>query len=169
MFNDTALSLVLFRWAIFSLLVYKCYQITQQYILPWLQKDIKQEQDELAALINKDKFAMVLKQKIENQIYEQGQLLLLLEQNVLRWHRSLLYEKECIEKAQAELVVAQKNKHDRQQQHLFLTHSITAVLPVSLAKAEETLLHQYGNKEKHAHFDSIIAGLALVKKTGHTL
>ncbi len=103
---------------------------------------------------------MLAKQKIENQIREQNQLLTILEYNTRRWHQSLLVEKERNEQQQQSYVATQQAKYNEQQKHLFLSQSRAAILPYALEKATARLTEQYSNSQHAtAHVESIIATL----------
>ncbi len=164
--SETVSSLVLFRWAVFCLLCYKCYQLAQQYVLPWLHDAMKQEQNTLTELVNKDKLAMIAKQKIENQLHDQHQLLIVLEQNVQRWHTAIINERNNAQEASLERAKNLKTKQTKQQEQLFLSQSITAIIPQAIEKAETTLAQQHNGSD---HLEDIINNLSTTKMPEQTL
>ncbi|MBM3893732.1 hypothetical protein FJ365_05030 [Candidatus Dependentiae bacterium] len=166
MLSETVSSLVLFRWAIFCLLCYKCYQLAHQYVLPWLYDAMQQEQNTLTELVNKDKLAMVAKQKIENQLHDQHQLFIVLEQNIQRWHTAIINETNSAQQAALQRVNILRAKQAKQQRHLFLAQSMIAIIPEAIEKAEAALVqqHNYSN-----YFDGIISNLSTTKTPGQTL
>lgn len=166
MLSETASSLVLFRWAIFCLLCYKCYQLIQQYVLPWLHESMQQEQNVLTELVNKDKLAMIAKQKIENQLRDQQQLLMVLERNVQRWHTALINENNIQELSAIQRAEQLRAKQAQQREQLFLTQGMIAIIPKALEQAEIALVQQHDNT---THIDHIIIDLASTKIPGHTL
>jgi hypothetical protein len=166
MLSETVSSLVLFRWAVFCLLCYKCYQLVQQYVLPWLHEAMKQEQNVLTELVNKDKLAMIARQKIENQLRDQHQLLIVLEHNVQRWHTAVISEANVRQQSALQRADCLRIKQTKQQEHLFLAQSMTAIIPEAIEKAEAALVKQHSSTR---HFDHIINDLTNTKTPGHTL
>ena len=160
MLSGAPLSLIIFRWSIFCLLCYKCAQLAKAYALPKLYDAINNEQLDIAQLMHRDKLAMLAKQKIENQIREQDQLLTVLEYNMRRWHQSLVVEKERCEQEQQARVAMQQAKYTEQQKYLFLSQNMLAILPRALETATLELTKQYSDsKQAAAHIDSVIAAL----------
>lgn len=157
MLNETTLSLILFKLAIFSLLCYKCFQLLKTYGFPKLQQVIAASKQENAALIYKDQLAMVAKQKIQNQIDQQNQLLLVLELNMRRWHQAQLTEATAQKEALESLISKQQTKHAEQQKRLYLAQTIAAIAPQALDIAITTLAN--GPHEQAAYLQDVIAQL----------
>ncbi len=157
MLNETTLSLILFKLAIFSLLCYKCFQLLKAYGLPKLQQVIAASKQENAALIYKDQLAMVAKQKIQNQIDKQNQLLLVLELNMRRWHQAQLAEATAQKEAIESLISKQRAKHAEQQKRLFLAQTMAAITPQALDIATKSFAN--GHHEQAAYLQDVIAQL----------
>lgn len=91
---------IVFRLSIFCLLSYKLYSLSKSYLYPFLLNQISNERNQQTELVEKEKLLISTRHRIENQIYNQKKMLMLLERNVQVWHKAkqeelMAQEKEC--------------------------------------------------------------------------
>ncbi|MFA6534804.1 MAG: hypothetical protein WCS92_00965 [Candidatus Babeliales bacterium] len=155
---------IIFRFTIFSLLAYKLVSFARQYLIPYLHKEIKTEQDTRLNLIEKDNILISSQHKVETQIRHQQALFDLLEKNVQSWQRLLLTQKNHTEEEFNKIKISIDQKRAIQQINYSTICTSKDVLPYALKQAEIELINTYSGQPGKSSFDSLIEKL-VEKKT----
>ena len=102
---------IFFNLTIFSLLSYKFVSFARKYLIPYLRKEIKIEQDTRLDLIEKENILISSQHKVETQIRHQHTLFNLLEKNVQSWQMFLQTQKNTKEAEFNKIKIAADQKY----------------------------------------------------------
>ncbi len=155
---------IIFRFTIFSLLAYKFISFAKQYLIPYLYKEIKTEQDTRLNLIEKENILISSQHKVENQIRHQQALFDLLEKNIQSWQNLLLTQKNRTEEEFNKIKISIDQKRALQQKNYSIICTSKEVLPYAIDQAEVELINKYSGQLGKSSFDSLIEKL-MIKKT----
>ena len=139
-----------FRYSIFSLLIYKLYDIGKRYFLPYVNDQVKQEEQSLAELLEKEKIITSTHLRIKNQIQRQNLRFQTLEKNVQQWHASMYTLKNECESEQRRIMQLVYEKRHKQNQRMLIQKNAIVAIPeaLSLAHKELDLLYTGENGKK---------------------
>ncbi|MFH1254798.1 MAG: hypothetical protein V1646_05220 [bacterium] len=154
---------IIFRFTIFSLLAYKLVSFARQYLIPYLHKEIKTEQDTRLNLIEKDNILISSQHKVETQIRHQQALFDLLEKNIQSWQRLLLAQKNHTEEEFNKIKISIDKKRTLQQKNYSIICASKEVLPYAISQAEVELIDKYSGQPGKSSFDSLIVKLMETK------
>lgn len=155
---------IIFRFTIFSLFTYKFVSLAKQYLIPYLHKEIKTEQDTRLNLIEKDNILISSQHKVETQIQRQQALFDLLEKNVQSWQKLLLAQKNHTEEEFNKIKISIDKKRALQQKNYSIICASKEVLPYAIKQAEIDLISTYSGQQGKYTFNSLIEKL-VEKKT----
>lgn len=147
---------IAFRLSIFSLLVYKLYDLGKRYFVPFVDQGLKEEEDKRTALLEKEKLISSTQLRIENQIQRQNQRFITLEKNVQQWHNSMLAYKNQQESESREIARHIHDKHTKQTQRMFTQKNACGALPKALALAQSELMERYAHNRGKQDLTNII-------------
>jgi hypothetical protein len=150
---------ILFRLSIFSLVAYKLYDLAKKYLLPMLSDAITQEKKEQTELLAKEKLLASTQKRIKGHIYNQKQMLTLLERNVQVWHAALVEQKKQYEQHNRDVILSVADKRAVQNRHIALAQRVEASVPAAVAMATQKLEEAYRAAEGKRFLVRIIGQL----------
>jgi len=143
MYTDANFCDIVFRLTIFSLLVYKLWQLSNKYLIPFLKEQMQLEKNKQMELLEKEKLLISTRHRIENQIYSQKKMFVLLEKNVQIWHRALQDERAKQLKENKDIVNQIHEKRLQQRKNLTLKHEVQESVDRIFQHAEIKLDEMY--------------------------
>jgi hypothetical protein len=141
---------LIFRWTLFSLLVYKVASLIKTYLYPLLADHIIREKNQQTEFLEKDKLLISTRHRIENQIFNQKKMLTFLEKNVQVWHATITEQAGQEERLNRENVEKIREKRIVQAKNIALDQQINLAIPPALQAAREHLINHY-NQEVGSH------------------
>lgn len=152
---------IVFSLTIFSLLAYKVYALTKQYLIPFLREQIKEERKSQTNLIEKENLVISNQHKIETQTRQQHKLLSTLDKNMQTWHQFLLDQKNTKEDEYQKNKFLIDEKRKIQQANYELTHICKETLASALTLAEKELVKKFSEKNGTLLFNKLITQLTI--------
>jgi hypothetical protein len=152
---------IIFRFTIFSMLAYKFFSFARQYLIPYLRKEIKSEQDTRLNLIEKENILISSQHKVELQIQRQQALFDLLEKNIQSWQMLLLAQKNHTEEELNKIKTSTDQRRAIQQKNYSIICTSKEILPCAIKQAETELINKYAEHAGQSSFDSLIEKLAI--------
>lgn len=156
---------IIFRFCIFGLLTYKIYQLFGTYLLPFLREQITQEINQRTELIEKEKFLISTRHRIENQLYKQKQSFTLLEKSVQVWHGMHVEQNLAKQQTGREIIEKIQEKRNAQRKNIILSSNLTLSLPQALEQARSELTTRYHGQAGSELLKKIIGALPLTMST----
>lgn len=153
---DFSLLEISFELLLFSLFVYKVYDLGKAYLVPLLYQTLTEEKNMQTEFFEKEKLLISTHHRLENQISQQQRTITLLEKKVQAWHTRLEIEKSQLKRDEAARLEHIKTKRIAQQ--AFLANAILTekALPTAIQRSSKQLSKQYcGNVGKKQFSDFI--------------
>lgn len=134
---------IAFRVTLFGLLAYKITGLVKSYIIPLLYDMEEQEHRAFSELVEKEKVLFSTQRKLEDQINQQKNSLILLEHKVSLWHDGVMAYKDLMD--QEIILVDQRLDEKRKIQQRFFTASKVGekIIPETIDYARRDLSAQY--------------------------
>ncbi len=132
-----------FRITLFGLLAYKITGLVKSYLVPLLYDMEEQEHRAVSELVEKEKVLFSTQRKLEDQISQQKNSLILLENKVRLWHDGVIAHKSVID--QENVLIGQRLDEKRKiQQRFFTANKIgEKIIPETIDNTRRDLLVQY--------------------------
>jgi len=156
MHTDAGVIELLFRLCIFSLLLYKLYDLIKVYLLPMMAAAVAQEKKEQTELWGREKLLASTQKRLAGQMYNQKQMLTLLERNVQVWHAALLEQKRQQELKNEEIILKVAEKRVLQNHYVALSKCIERSVPEAVTRATEKLENRYRSAASNHFLTRII-------------
>lgn len=148
---------ILFTLTIFFLLAVQLVQLTKQYLLPILRKNIALLNQFWEDLNNKINLLSKTKKRVEKSIEEQKETLENLEEKMKIWHENRTSKQKSEEKSHAELLHNLQQKKQHQYKHLQMIKSEKALLPEALKNAKKELVKIFSGNDGKKRLQDVIS------------
>jgi len=142
MHSEFSLLEICFELLLFSLFVYKLYELGKAYLIPFLYQTLAQEKNKQTEILEKEKLLISTHHRLENQINQQKRTYALLEKKIQSLHEALQAEKEELKKEESRRLEQVKSKRIIQEQNLALSHALQSV-PFAIQATRDELAHKY--------------------------
>jgi hypothetical protein len=150
---------VVFRFALFGLLIYKLTTLVKAHVIPFLCQHIDEENKNIAALIEKEKLLTTMQHRLEENMANQKIQFTQLEKKARMWHTDLLARQSAQEIESTRLKQGLLRKREFQQREYSKIIFKKRIIPVAVASAYSSLSNQMNTSEGESLFRRLIGQL----------
>jgi chromosome segregation ATPase len=159
-FNSNTLLHILFELTLFVIFIYYLVKVITLYLLPTIEKQIREFKKKLEALIKRKDFFISQRKQIENKINLQKNRLESLEEKMKQWHTALCKNQENLASEQVAINDKIKEKKKKQANILTITSMQKKVIPHVVAQASLKLAQKYAGKPGKPLLSTLINNMA---------
>src|SRR3972149_8964181 len=143
--DNSFLGLV-FSATLFILIAYKIYSFVKAYCIPFLLQQVREVQKQQMELLQTETLLASTLKRVDNQLFQQKKMAVLLEKKVQLWHRAMSDKKADEEKEYKLHLLRVIEKRKIQEKQLFETKMVLEVVPSSVKIASDELLATHRGK-----------------------
>lgn len=156
---------IVFRFTLFSLLIYQVYALIKAHLVPFLYEQLRSLRKRETELLEKEKLVMSTMNRVERTISHQKKMFVLLERKVKTWYDFEQERKEVLDKEHEKIREQITEKRKIQATFLTLAKEMQQAIPEAVDLARKELAQKYAHDKGKNVLKQCIEQFGSVKTT----